>query len=382
MSEVLAFVAIRVVLNTAHRMVYPYLPVFSRGLGVDLALLRLAVSARSAVGILGPFLASVADSRGRRAGMLFGLGMFSLGALLVFAWPGYLTFILALILTLLGKYIFDPSLHAYIGDRVPYERRGFIVALTELGWSLSFIAGIPAVGLLIARWGWQAPFPVLALLGAAAAVLIWRSLPHDPPDGTHTLGLQHNLGMVLKSLPALLGLSIGFLISSSNEVINVVFGVWLEDSFGLKIAALGAASAVIGLSELGGEGLTAGISDRLGKPRAVALGLIFNSLAALLLPLIGRSLPGALLGLFLFYISFEFTIVSSIPMMTEILPQARATFMAVFVASHSAGRALGALLSLPLYSTGILGSCLAAVGFNLLALYAVLRLSRDLGSRV
>ena len=51
-----------------------------------------------------------------------------------------------------------------------------------------------------------------------------------------------------------------------------IFGVWLEDSFDLQIAALGAASAVIGLSELGGEGLVAAFVDRLGKPRAIGLG--------------------------------------------------------------------------------------------------------------
>ena len=31
-----AFTAIRTVLNTAHRMVYPFLSIFARGLGVDL----------------------------------------------------------------------------------------------------------------------------------------------------------------------------------------------------------------------------------------------------------------------------------------------------------------------------------------------------------
>ena len=61
--------------------------------------------------------------------------------------------------------------------------------------------------------------------------------------------------------PALLGLTMGLFTSASNEVVNLVFGVWLEDSFGLRIAALGAASAVIGLSELGGETLSVGFTD-------------------------------------------------------------------------------------------------------------------------
>ena len=150
-----------------------------------------------------------------------------------------------------------------------------------------------------------------------------------------------------------------------------IFGVWLEDSFDLQIAALGAASAVIGLSELGGEGLVAVFVDRLGKPRAIGLGLAANCLAALALLFLGRTQAGALVGLFFFYITFEFTLVSIIPLMTELLPSARATLMAFNVAALSLGRALGDLLAPRLYGLGFWFIVLGAVGFNLLALAAL-----------
>ena len=149
------------------------------------------------------------------------------------------------------------------------------------------------------------------------------------------------------------------------------------DSFGLQIAALGAASAVIGLSELSAEGLVAAFVDRLGKTRAVALGLMVNSLAALALPFIGRTEAGALIGLFLFYISFEFTIVSSIPLMTEILPGARATLMSFNIAFISLGRAFGAFLAPRLYNASFLAVTAGAILFNLLALAAVTRLAKE-----
>jgi DHA1 family inner membrane transport protein len=142
--------------------------------------------------------------------------------------------------------------------------------------------------------------------------------------------------------------------SGANELVNLLFGVWLEDSFGLQIAALGAASAIIGISELSAEGLVAVFVDRIGKTRAVALGLMVNSIAALALPFIGKTETGALAGLFFFYLSFEFTLVSSIPLMTEIVPSARATLMAFNVAALSLGRALGALIGPRLYGLGFL----------------------------
>ena len=188
---------------------------------------------------------------------------------------------------------------------------------------------------------------------------------------------RDNFRLVLTSLPALTGLTIGMLATAANEQINLVFGVWLEDSFGLKIAALGAASAVIGFSEMGAEGLVAAFVDRLGKLRSIAIGLTVNSLAALTLPWLGRTEFGALVGLFFFYLSFEFTIVSSIPLMTELLPSARATLMAFNVAALSFGRAIGAFMAPRLYAFGFLAAALGAIGFNLLALLAVRRLEKS-----
>jgi predicted MFS family arabinose efflux permease len=385
--QIPVFTLIRIGLNTMHRMVYPFLVVFGRGLGVDLPAMGLAVTTRSLGGVVGPFLAAVADSHGRKTGMLLGLAFFTIGTGMVILWPTYPIFILTLLMTMLGKYIFDPSMQAYLGDRVPYQRRGRAMAITEYGWSLSFFLGVPLMGFLIARWGWLAPFPLLCLVGVLSLLAVAWMLPRDPDPDPLQARFWRNLRSVLSYPPALLGLSVGLFISTANEIINLVFGVWLEDSFGLKIAALGATAAVIGVSELAGETFSVGFTDRLGKPNAVALGLLLNCLAALLLPLLGRSLPGALIGLFLFYISFEFSIVSAIPIMTEIMPAARATLMATTIAGHSLGRALGALLATPLYSLGqsseelpgLLLSSLAAIFFNLIALVAVLFLRKKIG---
>lgn len=376
-----AFTAIRIILNTMHRMVYPFLAVFARGLGVDIASMSYALTARSIIGGLGPFAASVADSRGRKFGLLFGLGLFTLGTALVVFWPTFPALACALTLTTLGKYVFDSAMHAYIGDHVPYERRGLAVAIAEMGWSLGFILGVPLMGFLIARRGWMAPFPLLTLLGILAFIGLFFLLPKDanwPPVTTacRRPARWTNFRRVLTNAPALAGLSLGLLASTANETVNLIFGVWLEDSFGLKIAALGAASAVIGISELSGESLVALFSDRLGKPRAVAIGLLTNSLAALLLPFIGGTQVGALIGLFFFYISFEFTLVTSISLMTEVLPEARATLISFNVAALSLGRALGAPIAPWLYSFGFPVVAAGAVGFNLLALVALRKMQK------
>jgi predicted MFS family arabinose efflux permease len=165
-------------------------------------------------------------------------------------------------------------------------------------------------------------------------------------------------------------------ITASNELFNLTFGAWLEGTFAVKIATLAAASAIIGASELSSEVMASGLVDRLGKRLAIVIGLTLNGLAALALPYLGRSLTGALIGLFLIYFTFEFTVVSSIPLMTEVLPAARATFMSTYIAAMAIGRSLGALVVPALYNpdtpqVSIMPVVLAAVFLNTVALLAL-----------
>jgi len=370
--QLIIFMLLRIILNTAYRMVYPFLPVFARGLGVDISTMSLLMTGRSLLGATSPLFAPIADRRGRKFGMSLGIVVFTLGAGLVAIRPGFWTLAVALIFGVIGKYMFDPSMQAYFGDRIPYERRGTALAVTEVAWSMAFIIGVPVMGFLIGKFGWSAPFPVFAVLGLFIFIVIRRMIPredlHHQPPASSLAGYQ----AVFSSVPVLAGISIALWASAGNELVNVIFGVWLEDSFGLKIAALAGASAVIGISELSGEGLVALTTDKLGKPLALSIGLIGNALACILLPFIGHSQLGALFGLFLFYITFEYIMVSHIPLMTELVPSARATVLSVNVTGHSLGRALGAFLAVLIYQRfGFTFVALATVLFNMLALLAL-----------
>ena len=377
--QLIVFMFLRTILNTMHRMVYPFLAVFARGLGIQFTTISYLVTARSFFGMVAPILGSIADRRGRKFGMLAGIFLFTIGMLLVAFYPNFVTFGLAILLALVGKYLFDPAMQAYLGDRIPYERRGTAFAITEAAWSLSFIIGVPAMGFLIAKYGWSAPFPLLAGLGLVMFAVVWRVIPRrDEYQPARTDQTQDKpdtvkkIREVLTHIPALAGISIAIWASASNEMVNLIFGVWLEDSFGLKIAALAGASAVIGVSELGGEGLVALSTDRLGKPRALMLGLTGNAIALFLLPIIGKTELGALVGLFLFYITFEYVMVSHIPLMTEIMPKSRATLLSFNVAGHSLGRVIGALLATFVYQRfGFVPVAFTAILFNVFALLAL-----------
>ncbi|KAA3642919.1 MAG: MFS transporter [Chloroflexi bacterium] len=368
--QVASFTAIHIIINTMYRMVYPFLPAIARGLGVEITAIAQALTWRNLLGAAGPFLAALSDSRGRRAGMLFGLSLFISGGLVVIVWPTLPGFVIALVFTTLGKFVFAPAMYAYLGDRVPYDQRSRSIAFTEMGWSLSSLLGLPLMGLLIGYFGWWAPFPVLTVLAMGGMGTLILIFPRDPVQVRQSNMLK-NFRLVFSSVPAIAGLVIYGSLSGAHEVVNLLFGVWMEDAFGLQITALGAAAAVIGIAELAGEGLVSTLTDRLGKKRAVAIGLILTALSAIVLPMLGFNVAGALAGLFLFYITFEFTFVSMIPMMTEILPAARATLLALSFAIASLGRALASQVAIPLYDIGFWAGAVAALIFILMALAAL-----------
>jgi len=361
------FTLARTIINTNYRMVYPFLPVFAKEMGVATASLAMAFSVRSFLGVFGPFLATIADTHDRKTGILLGVGLFTAGSGLVGIFPNFWGFIAGTSLVLLGNGVFIPSLNAYLGDNVPFEKRGRVLAITELSWALAFIGGIPLVGLLLESYSWVTPFLIFTIIGILLFLLFAWILPSNRIQSTEGNNIKQNFGRILRTWPALAGLLAGILFTGANETVNLIFGVWIEDQFGLNFAALAIASVVIGVSELSGEVFSAVWLDAIGKRRVIWIFLGVNSLAALLLPLTDGVLAWALAGLALFYISFEIVLVSALTLMSEVVPSARATMIAATVAGFSLGRMLGDLIAPGLYGISFWLCCLAAVALNTLA---------------
>lgn len=246
-------------------------------------------------------------------------------------------------------------------------------------------AGMPLVQILITRWGWRGPLPLLALLGAAGLIgILWLK-----PVGTRQRSTGEawwkNFGKLLGSPLALVGLAMGLTIGLSNEVINLIFSVWLEEAQRFTLNMLAQVAVGIGVMELVGELLSTLLADRAGKVLTTATGLLLGFLAALGLALLAFTPVVALISLLVFYLAFELSFVSSLPLMSEVLLGARATLMATNIALISLGRAIGAWAAPGLYTWGkavfpdpglttLSANALFAAGLNLVSLGLVLRL--------
>jgi len=362
----------RLVINTARRFVYTFAPVLSRGLGVPLTAITTLIAINQATGLLSPFFGPLGDRWGYRVMLLAGLGLLTVGMLAGGLLPFYLVLIISLCLAGLGKSIFDPALQAYIGERVPFTQRGRVIGIIEFGWAGSVLVGVPLIGLLIDQFGWRAPFFVLAGLGLLGFVALQLLItPGEPRQGlpVQKRNFSQTWRLLRQSRAAVGTLGYSFLISLGNDTLFVIYGVWLEERFALTVIALGTATIVIGAAELLGEILTATIADRLNLKRAVIGGLICSIGSYLLLPLLSHTLPLALLGLFLIFLTLEFTIVTAISLFTEILPEARGTILSAHVATNSLGRVVGASIGgLVWLAGGLTAVSFVAAGASSLAL--------------
>ena len=361
------FIFVRLIVSTVFRMVFPFLPALARGLGVPVEAVAAAVSARSALGFIGPPLGAIADMRGRKQALVGALFLFSASLFAIGIWPGYAVFFIGLVITGGATVVIDSSIHAYLGDHIPYAQRGRATALVELGWSLAFVIGIPLVGWSMAHNDWNAPFIWLGLFGLLAGGLIGLTIPRTIPISGSWEELRIGLRQILTP-SSIMGLLLAMLMTLGNQVISIVFGIWMEDSFGLNIEQLGTASIVIGLAGLVGVGCAVLFTDRLGKRRAIGLGLVVNSAICLVLPFLINNLWGALIALFIFFLSFEFGLTSLLPLMTTLSTQARGVFMAATLAFLSLGDALGALIGPLLIRSGLTANVFVTVVINVCGL--------------
>ena len=354
----LAFLsAERLVMNTAYRFVYPFLPVIARGLGVPFEQAALLVSVRHFSGLATPAVSKLAGVGERQRRLIVtGIMLFIVGSAVTALTSVYVGALIGFALLGLAKPVFDVSSQSYVAARVPYERRARYLATFEFTWAGALLIGAPATGWLIASTDWRVPFIVFGVLSLGALAVTGRFIDTDgrrvDQNGDHDRFTSSGRNFLL----------VAGLFALGSEMIVVVFGAWLENSFGLTVVALGGAAFLIGASELAGEGATFAFTDRIGKLRAVLAGLIVSGVGyALLVPAsVHLGVGLAVLAIALF--GFEFTIVSSIPLASELMPGSRTRYLAWMVVSMSLARGIGAAVGPILFdSFGIPGPALAAL---------------------
>lgn len=402
---VLSITFARLVINMSRRFPYPFLPAISRQLAVPLGSVQSMMAAQAGIGLISPLFGPLAEHYGRKYILIGSLLMMLGGSVLGALFPQFWVFALVMIALGLGKVVFDPTAQAYLGDRIPYRQRGLALGVTELAWSLSLIIAAPLAGYLLGApgdvlaaekllelvgyspmpgllrgtSGIQSMFAVLTVLMGLSLVAIWVYLPGDRPQ--RGLKLKRITPMMvwrtLRESPAAMAAVIyGLCLATANEMFLINYGIWMETSFDLVLAALGLVTVVIALAEITGEFIVIFLADKFGKRRLALIGMGGASLCYLILPHLSFSLPLALAVLYILFVLVETSIVASIPLLTEVMPHARAVMMSSNAAAHALGRAAGGILGGVFYALtgsflfiGIVSTFIGFVAFFMMLRY-------------
>jgi len=367
----------KLLMNITRRMIYPFAPELARGLNVDLSAITSVIAVNQATAVMGPVGASFADRYGYKLLMLFALGLLTAGTLAAGLIPLYPALVACMFLAGLAKSIFDPSLQAFIGGFVPIEQRGKVIGITELAWAGSTLMGIPAAGLIIEHFSWQTPFWIIGLLSLVCFGLILKFMPgtsvKEKVSKKSSSSFLSNWKTIIQNRQVLGIICFSFFMSLASDNLFVIYGAWLEQSYGLTLAAIGFSTILIGISEMLGEGFTVFFSDRIGLKRSILTGGSLCACAYFLLPLLDTSLPLVLTGFFLTFFFFELTYVTAMSLTTELVPELRASTMSAFYAIGGLGRVAGAFTGGMIWSSsGITGISIISGGCTALAFFCIL----------
>jgi DHA1 family inner membrane transport protein len=367
---------VRLIRDTGARMIFPFIPQISAGLGLSIVAFSFFISVQSMAGIAGPIFGMLSDRYGRRKIMIMGLLCQGVGAIGL-AITGKEWVALPMIFLGLGLAIFAPTQQAYISDQVSYQKRGRALATVEFSWALVAILILPIVGWLIDTFGWRTPFLILGPLALLGTLIIWFGLPRVEH---HTqAGLSWTVARTVCFRPNVLAvIAMAWLIYVALSSFLSLWGIWLTGDFGLNAAALGLVATAVGITELGGSISSSLFIDRIGKKRGSGLGLFMAGLVFLLLPLTQGQLSLAVAGLVGLGLLMEFTVVSLFPLYSEQVPEARGTVLSLMLLGSSIGLAIGPPLTATLWQQyGLWAVCVVAAACLFTALGIMWRFLRE-----
>jgi len=383
--------ATRIVANTAYRFAPPFIAIIAgaeQGFDVSIARVGLVISVSELAGFLAPLLGTFVDRVTRRTAMAVGLAGSLVGILLMAIAPNLVVLCVGLTMLNLLKSCFDLGMAAWIADRVPYDRRGRVVGLTETSWALSLLVGVSLLGLVTAVSTWRVACVIGAVAIAACATWLDSSLRRSgdtvsggtaatgvatsgdaSPAGTPTSGARAaRAWLVPLSMFGLMG---------ASQCLFVTFGAWLADDFDFGASRIAAVGFALGAGELLSSVSSARYTDRIGKERSVALGALLMIPAAIVLAGFDSLLAVGLIGLAVFIVGFEYAVVSMLPIATSLFAGAPGKGFGLVIGAGTFGRGVLTVVATLLYeSAGIAGAALAGAVCAALSAVAIEAFSR------
>lgn len=345
------------------------LPVIADGVNVSIPTAGLLISAYAIGVMLGAPIMTLAFSRfGKRTALMLLMGIFAVGNLMSALAPGYITLLLARLVTSLNHGAFFGLGAVVAASVVPKEKQASAVAAMFMGLTIANIGGVPAATWVGQQIGWRMAFAGTAVLGLAAITALWFALPKGEPGKIPDIRRELR---VLTHPTVLLAMATTVMGAGAMFTLYTYVAPALTTLTGASDGFVTLGLVLIGVGFTFGNALGGKLADwSLDGATKIFLGALATIM--FVLPFLFASHVGAAVGL-LVWGAAAFAIVPPVQMrVMQAASEAPGLASSINVGAFNLGNALGAAVGAGVISLGlgyaaipIAGGLLATTGLGL-----------------
>ena len=377
--NITAVTATRLVTNACYRFAPPFLAIIAKGFNASIEDVGIALAISELTGLTSPMAGRFVDRLTHRTSMLLGLIGTAVGCIIAALATNLTMFGVGVAVLTLTKQSFDLGLGAWIADHVKYEQRGRIVGLTETSWALGLLVGVSAMGVITALTSWRVAYWVgVTSLVICVVVIAGRINARPRAHHVHVHGTPKRI-----TGRSWLVVATMFCIMASAQNLFVTFGAWLEDGFGFGAARISAVGFLVGGIELLASTSSARLTDTWGKENSIAIGALLIVPSGILLALGESNLIVGVIAVIIYFMSFEFSVVSLLPLATQLVPNNPGAGLGWVLGAGTVGRAVMSRVATTTYANyGIGAPAMIGAVFGILGAACILSFRRRGGAHL
>lgn len=329
--------------NTAIRWLPFFLPTLAIAFTSSTATLALMLGIAEASGLSTVFVGRWLDAGRERLVIILSLMGIVLSSALALFGSIWLFAAAAVVLGVSSGHVTVAG-HAWISARVGFERRARFIGVYEISWASALLIGVPLISVLISAFGWRGPFIAVAVVAVIAALFVARI---DDGIGARRTVLPKDTTALSPDVWIVIGAAATIAMAGLTTI--VIAGTWLDEVLDVSTSGVGLVAIAFGIAELIASTSSSAFADHLGKRRSMLFAVLFMMIGLAIIALTGSSLILGTIGLFVFFVGFEYAIVTSFSLVSEAMPESRGRALGVGNAVSTVARGVGVASSGVLY---------------------------------
>lgn len=233
-----------------------------------------------------PILMALTARMERRRLLLYSLSVFAVGNLIAIAFPGFGFLIISRIILALSTGVFVVTALTVASKLAPPGKQGSAIATLVMGFSTALIVGVPLGRVAASAYDWPLIFGAIGILGLFAMLIILFTIPQT--DGEKPIPLRSQLTL-LKQPKIAAALMVTFLWIGGYSIVYTYISPFLLTVTKLSEQGVSAGLFAFGIASLIGSKIGGYSTDKWGAPRTLVSGMLFHTIALILLSLAGQS---------------------------------------------------------------------------------------------